>query len=42
VAEMKRLVAAEKQGRRLLRIERRAQPGQRLFGPVLRRAPLRP
>src|SRR5437899_12840471 len=34
---MKRLVASEKQSRRLLRIERRAQPGERLFGPVLRR-----
>src|SRR5262245_39609782 len=35
---MKRLVAPEEQGRRLLRIERRAQPGTRLFGPILRRS----
>jgi hypothetical protein len=38
VAEMKRLAASAEQGRRLLRIERRAQPSKRLFGPVLRRA----
>src|SRR5215510_8111502 len=35
---MKRLAASAEQGLRLPRIERRAQPGKRLFGPVLRRA----
>jgi D-serine deaminase-like pyridoxal phosphate-dependent protein len=35
---MKRLIASEEERRRLLRIECRTQPSQRLFGPVLRRA----
>ena len=35
---MERLVAADEQRRRLLRIEGRPQPRQRLLGPELRRA----
>src|SRR3954452_15102327 len=34
---MKRLVASDEQGRRLLRVERWAQLSERLLGPVLRR-----
>ena len=35
---MERLIAADEERRRLLRIERRPQQRQRLFGPILRRA----
>jgi hypothetical protein len=38
VPGMKRLITAEEHGRGLLRVERRAQLGQGLLGPVLRRA----
>src|SRR6476620_3738642 len=34
---MKRLIASDEQGRRLLRVERWAQLSERLLGPVLRR-----
>jgi hypothetical protein len=38
VATMERLVTADEQRRRLLRIEGRPQPRQRLLCPILRRA----
>jgi hypothetical protein len=38
MAAMERLVAADEQRRRLLRIESRSQQRQRLLGPILRRA----
>src|SRR5262249_58851112 len=39
VAEIQRLAASEGQSPRRLRIQRRGQASQRVFGPILRRAP---